>query len=156
MNLDLLNKMHQYGFRKFGDFRTSEDQKVNYFPLTGCEDKVDKPKVYIWITLIKNETDVLYIGKTQFDIKKRMTQHRQGFKGNLNNGSISGSRKYKAMIDIFNANGKIEVWAKVAGVNEFQINGIKTVPRSFYSVEEEYFIHHFRNILNFQLPHNAK
>lgn len=85
-----------------------------------------------------------------------MTQHRQGFKGNLNNGSISGSRKYKSMIDIFNANGKIEVWAKVAGVNEFQINGIKTVPRSFYSVEEEYFIHHFRNILNFQLPHNAK
>ena len=77
-----------------------------------------------------------------------MAEHRQGFKGKLNNGSVSGSKKYNFLIKAFSQGYSFEVWAREAELGTIEINGLISNKLSFFSIEEEYFIEQFKPILN--------
>ena len=88
------------------------------------------------------------MGKTKYSITGRMAQHRQGFKGKANNGSISGSKKHIKLIEILEKNHSVEIWARKAENKMLVINGIAKKQISHLSVEEEFFIAHFSPHLN--------
>jgi hypothetical protein len=54
---------------------------------------------------------VLYCGRAGKGIKKRMSEHSQGFKG-PKKGSESGKKKHDFLNEKLVKKGKIEVWSK--------------------------------------------
>jgi hypothetical protein len=77
-----------------------------------------------------------------------MAQHRHGFKGKANNGSVSGYSKFITLKEILDRNHSIEIWARKAENRTFEINGIDKKELSHLSVEEEFFIECFKPYLN--------
>ncbi len=69
--------------------------------------------VYLWVD-VTNAKDVivLYCGRAGKGIKARMSQHKQGFKGEGNGGSESGRKKYIFLRDSLTKRKIIEVWSK--------------------------------------------
>lgn len=69
-------------------------------------------QVYIWVDVTDtNDIVVLYCGSAGKGIKKRMTEHAQGFKG-PKKGSESGKKKHDFLIEKLVKKRNIEVWSK--------------------------------------------
>jgi len=140
--------LERFGFTKCGELKLAGD-KIIFSLNHEYNDQDFPPKVYAWLACEDERVKVIYIGKTRYSIKKRMTQHRQGFKGKLNNGSLSGAKKFLALKEIIDKGGSAEVWARASIMLKLSINGERTPEKqSFYSVEEEFFISLFKPILN--------
>ncbi len=77
-------------------------------------------------------------------------QHRQGFKGKFNNGSVSGSKKFIFLIDEFMKGNKIEIWSRNSENREVIIEGKRHKKTSHYSTEEDFFIDAFKPELNYK------
>ena len=136
-------------FEKYGSFHyETTSNKISYKPKERIVDCNQTPKVYVWLHLLDNEEEIIYVGKTKYSITGRMAQHRQGFKGKANNGSVSGSKKLIKLIEILEKNHSIEIWARKAENKIFEIKGIDTKEISHLSVEEEFFIECFKPDLN--------
>ena len=136
-----------YNFKKGGSWVKS-DERLLFIQDNEVVEHQSSPKVYLWLCIRENEIEVIYVGKTRYDLKKRMNQHRQGFKGKRNNGSISGSKKFQSLKSLINEGLEIQVWYRTAEIVPIQINAIEYTEMSNFSVEEEFFIHHFEPILN--------
>lgn len=143
-----IKNLLKFGFSKCGEFELTQE-KIVFRSKEGFIDKEFPPKVYAWVSIEGNSESVIYIGKTSYSIKKRMSQHRQGFKGKINNGSLSGAKKFLAIQEIIEKTGIVEVWAREPANLELNINGeLIPEPISLYSVEEEFFISLFKPELN--------
>ncbi len=81
---------------------------------------------------------------TKKSIKKRMSEHRLGFKGKEN----SGSKKYCFLNNTFSNDLSIQVWTREAKIQSISINNINTTQLSLFSVEEDWIIAKFKPILN--------
>ncbi len=105
---------------------------------------------YIWININRssNSEEIIYNGKTQFSIYERMKEHLRGFRGKENNGSISGSKKFKHLINLINTGSEIQIWTRQAENRELMIRKKKLEKITHYSVEEVYFIQFFNPNLN--------
>ena len=142
----LHKELIKYNFKHYGSFEFKKG-KIKYTPLISQFDSKDIPKVYVWLQK-GDKLKVIYVGKTKNSIKKRMSEHRQGFKGKENNGSLSGSKKYCFLNNIFSNDESVQVWAREAEIQSFSINNINTTQLSLFSVEEDWFIAKFKPILN--------
>ena len=143
-------QLEQAAFEKYGSFHyDTTSNKIIYKPKEGLVDCKQTPKVYVWLHLLDNEEEeIIYVGKTKYSITGRMAQNRQGFKGKANNGSVSGLSKFIKLKEILDRNHSIEIWARKAENRTFTINGIAKKEISHLSVEEEFFIAHFKPYLN--------
>ena len=137
-------QLEQAAFEKYGSLHyDTTSNKISYKRKEGIVDCKQTPKVYVWLHLLDNEEEIIYVGKTKYSITGRMAQHRQGFKGKENNGSVSGYSKFITLKEILDRNHSIEIWAIKAENRTFEINGIGKKEISHLSVEEEFFIAHF-------------
>lgn len=142
-------KLTEAAFEKYGSFHyDTNSNKIIYKRKEGVVDCKKTPKVYAWLHLLDNEEEIIYVGKTKYSITGRMAQHRQGFKGKANNGSVSGSKKHIKLIEILEKNHSVEIWARKAENKMLVINGIDKKEISHISVEEEFFIECFDPELN--------
>jgi len=142
-------QLAEAAFEKYGSFHyDTTSNKIIYKPKENIIDCKKTPKVYVWLHLLDNEEEIIYVGKTKYSITGRMAQHRQGFKGKANNGSVSGSKKHIKLIEILEKNHSVEIWARKAENKMLVINGIAKEEISHLSVEEEFFIAHFSPHLN--------
>jgi hypothetical protein len=142
-------QLKEAAFEKYGSFHyETTSNKIIYKPKEGIVDCKQTPKVYVWLHLLDNEEGIIYVGKTKYSINGRMAQHRQGFKGKANNGSVSGYSKFITLKEILDRNHSIEIWARKAENRTFEINGIDKKELSHLSVEEEFFIECFKPYLN--------
>jgi predicted GIY-YIG superfamily endonuclease len=124
-----------------------QKDKIVYVPLIAQNDSKDIPKVYVWVHS-STEDKVIYVGKTKNSVQKRMGEHRQGFKGKTNNGSVSGSKKFCFLKNILSKDESVHIWAREAEIQCIAINNISTTQLSLFSVEEEWFIKKFNPLLN--------
>jgi hypothetical protein len=146
-------QLEEAAFEKYGIFHyETTSNKIIYKPKEGIVDCKQTPKVYVWLHLLDNEEEIIYVGKTKYSITGRMAQHRQGFKGKANNGSVSGSKKHIKLIEILEKNHSVEIWARKAENKLLEINGIAKKHISHLSVEEEFFIECFDPELNKKEP----
>jgi hypothetical protein len=142
-------QLKEAAFEKYGSFHyDTTSNKIIYKQKEGIVDCKQTPKVYVWLHLLDNEEEIIYVGKTKYSITGRMAQHRQGFKGKANNGSVSGLSKFIKLKEILDRNHSIEIWARKAENRTFTINGIAKKEISHLSVEEEFFIECFDPELN--------
>ena len=142
-------QLKEAAFEKYGSFHyETTSNKISYKPKEGIVDCKQTPKVYVWLHLLDNEEEIIYVGKTKYSIIRRMAQHRQGFKGKENNGSVSGSKKHIKLIEILEKNNSVEIWARKAENKMLEINGIAKKQISHLSVEEEFLVAHFNPYLN--------
>jgi hypothetical protein len=142
-------QLKEAAFEKYGSFHyETTSNKISYKPKEGIVDCKQTPKVYVWLHLLDNEEEIIYVGKTKYSITGRMAQHRQGFKGKAKNGSVSGSKKQIKLIEILEKNHSVEIWARKAENRIFEIKGIDKKEMSHLSVEEEFFIDYFKPDLN--------
>ena len=149
-------QLEQAAFEKYGSFYyDTTSNKIIYKPKEGKVDCKQTPKVYVWLHLLDNEEEIIYVGKTKYSITGRMAQHRQGFKGKAKNGSVSGSKKQIKLIEILEKNHSVEIWARKAENKMLEINGIAKKQISHLSVEEEFFIECFDPDLNKSITKNA-
>jgi hypothetical protein len=66
-----LKKTHTYqkllkeiAFEKYGNFHyDTNSNKIIYKPKEGIEDCKQTPKVYVWLDLLENEEQVIYVGR---------------------------------------------------------------------------------------------
>jgi|688.fasta_scaffold759225_2 hypothetical protein len=69
--------------------------------------------IYTWVAF---KTDykplVLYVGKTSFNIIKRLKEHEQGFQGKEKNGSISGAIKKDVIAYLLENNFDVYIFIK--------------------------------------------
>ena len=98
-------QLAEAAFEKYGSFYyDTSSNKIIYKPKEGKVDCKQTPKVYVWLHLLDNEEEIIYLGKTKYSITGRMAQHRQGFKGKANNGSVSGYSKFITLKEILDSN----------------------------------------------------
>ncbi len=157
MNIDIqesmctIEKLNAFDFKKVGLLiHNKENQKMIFSSNDFIESDKNRQLVYIWLNINRssNSEEIIYIGKTQFSIHKRMKEHLRGFRGKENNGSISGSKKFKHLINLINTGSEIQIWTRQAENRELMIRKKKLEKISHYSVEEEYFIQFFNPNLN--------
>ena len=140
--------LSKYNFHKSGCFIQTKKGILDYFPDPLFIDCLH-PKVYVWLEK-GIESEIIYVGKTQFTIQRRLHQHKQGFKGKKNNGSNSGSKKHNYLLGALNNGYDVEIWTRQAEIRELIINYNILSEISHYSVEEEFFIKEFNPKLNFK------
>lgn len=142
----MLELINSFSFIKFGEFKINPTtNKIIYQSSVDSFDCMIVPKVYLWINKLEDRSEILYVGKTKYSIKKRMAQHRQGFKGKIGNGSKSGFLKYTHIYDCLKNNKFIEVWARKSELKPIVINKVDYEQLSQYSLEEEFFIKYLRD-----------
>jgi hypothetical protein len=142
-----LEQLVTFNFKKGGSWVKSDERLLFIHDNQSIEHQ-SSPKVYLWLCFRESEIEVIYVGKTRYDLKKRMNQHRQGFKGKRYNGSTSGSTKFHSLKSFINDGFEIQVWYRIAEIVPIQINAIHYTEMSNFSVEEEFFIDHFEPKLN--------
>ena len=124
---NLKSKIKQKGFNKFGDFQYDENSKMrhNKIVFKSCIEEEPGERIYLWI-LIQNEDEsyIIYVGKASKTIKERMDQHRNGFKGRENGGSLSGYKKRKFLESklLIEKSNTVEIWARSISKEEKNIN----------------------------------
>lgn len=136
----------KFGFYKSGSFKQTKQKFLEYNQDPHFID-FSLPKVYVWLEK-SNKPEIIYVGKTQFSIKKRMGQHKQGFKGKERKSSCSGSKKHKYLLVALNNGSDIEIWTRQSDVKGVIFNNNCYAAISHYSVEEEFFIQEFQPKLN--------
>jgi hypothetical protein len=144
-----IDELKMFDFEKFGAFKfNSVLEKITFEPIHNNVETEIIPKVYVWIYFYKTCMEIIYVGKTRYTIESRMTQHRQGFKGKLKNGSTSGSKKFLKLKDILSRQEHVEVWARKSEIRNLEIKGEMYHSLSHFSVEEEFFINLYKPLLN--------
>jgi hypothetical protein len=145
----MITKIKSFCFTQTG-YLTCKENKIYYTSYNEVKEVKDIPKVYLWLTINNStkECKIIYVGKTQFTIQKRMSQHIQGFKGKMNHGSVSGSKKFIHLIQEFQKGNNIEIWSRNSEIREIIIEGKHQKKISHYSTEEEFFIKEFNPDLN--------
>jgi hypothetical protein len=143
--LDKINDKHLrlLNFKRMGYFKYNHiDKNVLFHEITSKNQHFTEiPKVYLWIERTSSkQIEIIYVGKTQYSLKKRIGQHRQGFKGRGRNGSLSGSKKLKYLLSSLSDMKEIEIWSRNSEIRQIVINDIIQDSISHYSVEEEFFI----------------
>jgi len=150
---NLKSKIEHKGFKKFGEFHHDETSKMknNKIIFRSCITKEEpNDRVYLWL-LIQNdgESYIIYVGKASNTIKARMNQHRQGFKGRENGGSLSGGKKRKfidSKLKLKN-NNKIEIWAKSISNLELDLDKAESNEITDWKDEKNYWL-----FLNQKMP----
>ncbi len=106
-------ELQKLGFQKSGSIieikPTAHKVKVGFELVPGLS---TDPHVYLWVD-VTNPKDVivLYFGRAGKGIRKRMSEHSQGFKG-PKKGSESGKKKHDFLSEKLVKKRKIEVWSK--------------------------------------------
>jgi hypothetical protein len=148
----LKSKIGHKGFKKFGEFQYNENSKMrhNKIVFKSCIEEEPNDRIYLWI-LIQNdgESYIIYVGKTSKTIKARMNQHRQGFKGRENGGSLSGGKKRKFLESklLIEKSNNIEIWARSMSKKERDINTAESNEITDWKDEKNYWL-----FLNQKMP----
>jgi hypothetical protein len=110
-----LSELQEMGFQKSGTIIKIQSTTNVNIGFEFEEGLAKRPYVYLWVD-VTNPKDVivLYCGKAGKGIKARMSQHKQGFKGEGNGGSESGRKKYIFLKNSLGNKRIIEVWSKAS------------------------------------------
>ena len=148
----LKSKIEQKKFEKFGEFQYDENCKMRHSKIVfkSCIEEKPGDRIYLWI-LIQNEDEsyIIYVGKASKTIKERMNQHRNGFKGRENGGSLSGGKKRKFLESklLIEKSNNVEIWARGISKEEKDINIAEGNEMTYWKENKNYWL-----FLNQELP----
>lgn len=144
--MNLIGYLETNTFKQIGSIVNNE----NFIDFKFEGTKFTKNITYVWVATKSNLKPIaLYVGKSSFDIVKRSKEHKQGFQGKGNNGSVSGEFKKEVLLCLLKSDFKIEIYVKEANhissdlitVLNITTNNI-LLPANLYThhIEEEIFI----------------
>jgi hypothetical protein len=152
----LESKIKDKKFVKYGEFQYDENSRRKYHKIVFKPCKEEKEqlgnRIYLWILIENKDEDesyIIYVGKASKTIKERMDQHRNGFNGKENGGSLSGGKKRKFLEKklLIEKSNRVEIWARYLSEKERDINTAESSEMTDWKDKKNYWL-----FLNQELP----
>jgi hypothetical protein len=144
-------------FKKAGQFKLKVD-KVN-FESEECNIENHSNLIYSWVAeKIGFKPIVLYVGKTSSNIRKRIKEHEQGFRGKANNGSISGEFKKHVLEYLLENKFIVSVYVRESLPISKKLIEVLKIDMTSISLQLDIYTHHLEEEVYIKLlsQFNAK